>query len=98
MYSLTQICGFDRPNRTTLHIAHRRNKDPSSFVYRQAGSTERILLKTVTADLRRQGAISSASSSISRDSVGFIDQSTTLQAKRSITTDRYSQLCQVRSF
>ncbi|STR97860.1 oxidoreductase [Klebsiella pneumoniae] len=42
---LTGAVGFDSPNRTSLHIAHRGDKDPSIFVYRQAGSTERILLK-----------------------------------------------------
>ncbi len=37
---LTGAVGFDSPNRTSLHIAHRGDKDPSIFVYRQAGSTE----------------------------------------------------------
>lgn len=37
---LTGAVGFDSPDRTSLHIAHRGDKDPSIFVYRQAGSTE----------------------------------------------------------
>lgn len=56
------------------------------------------VLATMTSPsgLRRQTAIISASSASSRERVGFIDQPTTLRAKRSMTTARYSQPCQVR--
>jgi hypothetical protein len=51
---------------------------------------------TSPSGFRRQTASSAASSASSRERVGFIDQPTTLRAKRSITTARYSQPCQVR--
>ena len=52
---------------------------------------------TSPSGLRRQTAIISASSASSRERVDFIDQPTTLRAKRSITTARYNHPSQVRS-
>jgi len=51
---------------------------------------------TALSGLRRHTAIISTSSASSLERVGFTDQPSTLRAKRSITTARYNQPCQVR--
>lgn len=83
------------PRRLILgaRLLARQNRCQSSLPYWLPWSE---CTMTSLSGLRRQTAIISASSASSRERVGFIDQPTTLRAKRSMTTARYNHPCQVR--
>ena len=88
---------FNTPLRVEIRTESLQGKPVVVVRVPEASAQEKPVYFKATGLPRRHTAIIRASSASSREGVGFIDQPTTLRAKRSITTARYRQPCQVRS-